>query len=57
MRIQDRVQKLEKEIGALWRVIDDERLWHPSIVKEIRNRSLHARREFARGKLRKAGVS
>lgn len=54
MHVQERVQKLEKEVATLWRVIEDERLWHPSIIQEIKKRSRSARRDHAKGLLRKA---
>ena len=53
MQTDKRIQKLEKEIETIWRVIG-ERAWHPSVVKEIKTRSIEARREHANGKLRSA---
>lgn len=54
MRTQEHIQKLEKEIKAIWKVIDDELLWHPSIIKEIRRRSILARQAHVQDRLRKA---
>ena len=54
MRVQERIQKLEKEIVKLWQVVEDEMLWHPSVVREIKRRSLAARRDHVKGRLRRA---
>lgn len=54
MSTQEKIRKLEQEITALWRVIEDERLWHPSIVREIKRRAKLARQTYANRRLRKA---
>ena len=54
MQTDKRLQKLEKEIETIWRVIDENRAWHNSVVTEVRRRSLEARREHQKGKLRSA---
>ena len=54
MQTIQRLQKLEKEIAILWGVIEDERLWHPSVVREIQRRSRTAKRIHIRGNLKKA---
>ena len=55
MNTQEKIKELEHEVMALWRVIEDERLWHPSVIREIKRRSQDAHRSYARGGLRKAG--
>ncbi|MBI2639922.1 MAG: hypothetical protein HYW90_03505 [Candidatus Sungbacteria bacterium] len=52
MRTQTRIQKLEREVAALWQVVKYERLWDLSVVREIRRRSKTARRDFAQKRLR-----
>ncbi len=54
MRTQTRIQKLERDVAALWQVVEDERLWHPSVIRELKRRSGQARRDHAQGKLRTA---
>jgi len=54
MGTQTRIQKLEREVAALWQVIEDERLWNPSVVQEIRRRSKAARKNLAQKRLRRA---
>lgn len=54
MRTQTRIQKLEKEVAALWRILDDERVWHPSVIYEVQKRSKAARQALAKKKLRTA---
>ena len=36
-------------------MIEDERLWHPSVIHEIKRRSQDANRSYVHGGLRKAG--
>ena len=36
---QKEIKKLKKEIEIIWQVIEDERLWHPSVIREIQRRS------------------
>lgn len=54
MNTQEKITELEQEITALWRVIEDERLWHPSIIQEIKRRSQNVRSTHGRKELRKA---
>lgn len=54
MSTQEKIRKLEQEITTLWRVIEDERLWHPSVVREIKRRAELAHRAYANRRLRKA---
>jgi len=49
---QKEIQKLKKEVETLWQVIGDERLWHPSVIREIQRRSRAARRDHTKGRLR-----
>jgi|SRR3989344_807982 len=51
---QKEIQKLKKEVETLWQVIGDERLWHPSVIREIQRRSRTARRDHIKGRLRLA---
>jgi len=51
MKTQEKIQNLEREIRSLWQVIEDERLWHPSVISELRRRSRLAKQAYARGKL------
>ena len=55
MNTQAKIKELEYEVTALWRVVEDERLWHPSVMREIKRRSQDASRSHAREELRKAG--
>ena len=55
MNTQAKIRELEYEVTALWRVVEDERLWHPSVIQEIKRRSQDAHRSQAREGLRKAG--
>lgn len=54
MRTQTRIQKLEKEVALLWHILEDGRVWHPSVVNEIRRRSKIARLALAKKKLQRA---
>ena len=54
IQTQNKIRKLENEIAAIWNVIDDERLWHPSVMREIKRRSEIAHRAYTKGKLRSA---
>lgn len=54
MYVQKRIQRLEEEVATLWQVIEDERLWHPSVIQEIKKRSRAARRAHVGGRLRSA---
>lgn len=54
MKTQEKIKKLEQEVAVLWQVLDDERLWHPSIVLEIRKRSCDARKNHAHKRLKTA---
>lgn len=54
METQEKIKKLEKEVAILWHIIDDERLWEPSIIREIRRRSAIAGRDRVKGRLRTA---
>jgi len=51
---QKEIQKLKKEVETLWQVIGDERLWHPSVIREIQRRSRVAHRDQVKGRLRLA---
>lgn len=50
----EKIQKLEKEITRIWQIIDDELLWDPSVIREIRRRSSMARRSHKNGSLKTA---
>lgn len=54
MHTQTRIQKLEKDVAALWRILEDERVWHPSVIYELRKRSKVARQALAKKKLKAA---
>lgn len=54
MSTQEKIKELEHEITALWRVVEDERIWHPSIIREIKRRSQNVHRVHGQAGLRKA---
>lgn len=54
MNTQEKIRDLENEITALWQVVEDEHMWHPSIIREIKRRSQHIRRAQGQVELRKA---
>lgn len=54
MNTQEKIRDLENEITALRQVVEDERMWHPSIIREIKRRSQHIRRAQGLAGLRKA---
>ena len=54
MKTQEKIRKLEREVNTLWQIVEDERLWHPSIIREIQNRSRSARKYHRQGKLKTA---
>jgi hypothetical protein len=49
MNTQARIKELEHEVMALWHVVEDERLWDPSVIHGIKQRSQNAHRSYARG--------
>lgn len=54
MNTQEKIRDLENEITALWQVVEDERIWHPSVIREIKRRSQHIRHAQGQAGLRKA---
>ena len=54
MHTRVRLQKLERKVEALWQLVEDERLWHPTVIRELQRRSQSARRAHAGGRLRTA---
>ena len=43
---------MEREVQELWRVVSEDIFWHPTIVKEIKRRSLEAQKLFRSGELK-----
>ena len=54
MRTQEKIQQLERDVATLWQIVEDERLWHPSVIREIRQRAQTARRAYVRKQLKTA---
>lgn len=54
MRTQERIKNIERQLETLWKVIEDDRLWHPSIIQELQRRSRGARRDHSSRRLRSA---
>lgn len=54
MSMQEKIRDLENEITTLWQVVEDEHMWHPSIIREIKRRSQHIRHAQGQAELRKA---
>jgi len=50
-----RIQKIEREIQEIWKVLGEDIFWHPTVIKEIQQRSRAARKLFGSGKLRMSG--
>lgn len=49
---KNRIQKMEREIQELWRVVSEDIFWHPTVVKEIKKRSIEGRKLLRSGKLK-----
>lgn len=49
---KNKIQRIELEIQEIWKVLSEDILWRPSIIKEIQRRSRAARKLFESGKLR-----
>ena len=54
MTTQEKVRKLEREVAKLWQILDDDRLWDPSLTRELLRRSQTTRKAYGRGSLRPA---
>ena len=54
METQEKIKKLEREVATLWQIIDDERLWDPTVIREIKNRSKIAKKKRANSLLKTA---
>jgi len=54
MQTVQKIKKLEREVAALWQIVDDERLWDPSVIREIRKRAKSVNRAYAQKSLRAA---
>jgi uncharacterized protein (UPF0147 family) len=55
MSTAEKVKRLEKEVAVLWQIVEDERLWHPSVIQEIRRRSKQARHDLKEKRLKTVG--
>lgn len=49
-----KIRRLEEEVATLWQIVDDERFWDLSIIKEIQRRSKSAHRDYAKKRLKAA---
>ena len=54
MKTQEKIRKLERDIATLWQIVEDERLWHPSVIREIQNRSRAAKLAYRPKKMKTA---
>ena len=51
---KNRIQKIEREIQEIWKVLSEDFFWHPTIIKEIQRRSNAVRKLLKSEKLRTA---
>lgn len=56
MTTKEKIQQLEREVAALWHIVEDDRIWDPSVIREIQKRSQKARLDYSQRKLRTAEV-